>query len=114
MSTTRSFRFGVGRDPSRRSSAWVVWAAKKKDDVYLAQRSHSGEFKVSLHASGVFRAAFEENYAQKPGSVVAPGEDRLVKRWDSPPPIYPGGPFHACSVIVPWFSLHGVAEKGGT
>jgi hypothetical protein len=113
MAKGRSIRFGVGRDPSARSSAWTLSSAKKTDDVYVAQRSHDGEFKISLHESGVFRAAFEADYAKREGSVVPPGEDRLTRRWDRPQPLYAGGPTRACSIIVPWFSLHGLREKGG-
>ena len=93
-------RFGVGAEDGPRSAAWRLWTGKGTSDVYLAARTLGGHVKVSLHESdapGSWRFAFTEKYWE--GRLSTAGEDRVIERWNRPPPIE--GITSAFMVVVP-------------
>ena len=78
--TTR--RFQVIAAAGRSSDVWRVWA--DENDVYVAPRAKGGEFKISLHASGKWRLAFTEEYAQQMHKLGTWNSDRRVDSLDRP------------------------------
>jgi hypothetical protein len=81
-------RFAVGTADGARSSVWRVWAYRS--DVYVAARSMVSEMRVSLHASGKWRAAFTEAHMKRPEPFIDPTLDRAVDKWERPPEFAPG------------------------
>jgi hypothetical protein len=90
-------RFGVGTTEGPRSAVWRLWVGKGTSDVYIAARAHGGDYKVSLHESGVWRFAFTDVYRRRRSSSGA--EDRVIERWNRPPPIE--GITPAFMIVVP-------------
>jgi hypothetical protein len=84
-------RFGVGSPDGPRSAVWRLWTGKGTSDVYVAARAQGGHLKVSLHESDEWRFAFTE--------APEGAEDRVIERWNRPPPI--NGITPAFMVIVP-------------
>lgn len=77
-------RFAVGRPEGPRSAVWRLWT--NQSDVYVSSRNVAVARKVSLHASGLWRAAYHG-----PGLVfVDPGQDRAFDKWERPPEAVPG------------------------
>jgi hypothetical protein len=73
--------------------------------VYVAVRQLSGEFKVSLHASGDWRYAFtQERLAKSRAPLLAEFGGRVIDRW-SRPPWEPPGQVRALSIVVPTSDL---------
>src|SRR5690349_20709063 len=60
------------------SSTWSVVGAKKTGDLYFAGRGFMGDFKLSLHQSGISRMAWTDPAAAR-GSD--PDADRAISRW---------------------------------
>jgi hypothetical protein len=60
------------------SSAWSLVGAKKSGDLYFAGRGFMGDFKLSLHQSGITRMAWTEVAAEQ---RLGPDADRAVSRW---------------------------------
>jgi hypothetical protein len=56
-----------------------VWV--HREDTYVACRDNFLGFKVSLHASGVWRLGFTEEFAEARPDLVPPGNDRVWKKW---------------------------------
>jgi hypothetical protein len=81
-------RFAVGTPDGAHSSVWRVWAYRS--DVYVAARSIVSEMRVSLHASGKWRAAFTEKHLKRPQPFIDPSRDRAVDKWERPPEFAPG------------------------
>lgn len=86
--TKRDFhiRIGVKNDADQKSAVWRIWTAKApKYDIYIAARNIAGEFKVSLHETGDWRAAITKQYAEKlfDDSVNIPNE-RILDKWERP------------------------------
>jgi hypothetical protein len=104
-------RFGIGSADGPRSAAWRLWTGKGKSDVYIAARTLVADVKVSLHESGVWRFAFTKEYWEGRASTSA--EDRMIERWNRPPPI--NGITPAFMVVVPSGELglprHPLPEK---
>jgi hypothetical protein len=82
--------------------------------VYIAARTLGGILKVSLHESGVWRFAFTEEHWE--GQAATGSEDRVIERWNRPPPII--GITSAFMVVVPtseidlpWHQLPERAKK---
>jgi hypothetical protein len=90
-------RFGVGAADGPRSAVWRLWTGKGTSDVYIAARTLGGVLKGSLHESGVWRFAFTKEYWEGRASTGA--EDRVIERWNRPPPI--DGITSAFMVVVP-------------
>jgi len=51
------------------------------DDIYVACRDNFREFKVSLHASGIWRLGLTEQFVKASPDTLAPGQDRAWKKW---------------------------------
>jgi len=79
----------VGSPEDARSSVWRVWVWK--DDVYFGVEGSLSAFKVSLHQSGLWRAAFVRS--------LADGADRAALKWKRPQPNQ-SGLIHAVVVAV--------------
>ena len=65
--------------------------------MYISARALGGDFKVSLHQSGVWRFAYTKEHWE--GRASKSAEDRVIERWNRPPPIE--GVTSAFMVIVP-------------
>jgi hypothetical protein len=76
-------RFQVSAADGRCSDVWRVWNIK--NDVYLAPRSKGGEFKISLHQSGVWRLAFTGEYTNLMRKLGTWTSDRKVESLNRPP-----------------------------
>jgi hypothetical protein len=74
-----SVYFAAGCEDEPFSQVWKVWTHRR--DVYVGARSFLGSIKVSLHASGVWRAAWTE----ESGVKATHGSDRVEHRWTRPP-----------------------------
>ena len=88
-------RFAAGSVDRPRSSVWRLWV--HGSDAYLGARVILGTFKLSLHQSGRWIAAFTE----QSGVVITETGTRRHKEWSRPPEFRPGwtqGP----SVMIPW------------
>lgn len=46
-------RFGISAEDGARSGAFKIWAPKKKNEVYVAQRALGGSLKGTIHLEGV-------------------------------------------------------------
>lgn len=77
--TASPVRFAVGTPHSRSSNSWRLWV--NGDDIYVACRDNFREFKVSLHASGIWRLGFTEQFVKASPEMLAPGQDRAWKKW---------------------------------
>jgi len=82
MGRERVIRVGVAEGDSALSAVWRIWL--NGSDVYVAIRNIAGEFKTSLHASGVYRHAFVTDQLSEQFRPV--GADRAVSKWNRPPP----------------------------
>lgn len=72
-------RVSVG-ERGRRSSTWRVFSNAGESDVYISARTIVGIQKFSLHESGIWRHAFNNDEVAK--SLGA--ENRLLDRWVRP------------------------------
>lgn len=61
------------------TNSWKVWV--RGDDVYVACRDNFREFKVSLHASGIWRVGFTNDFAKRRPDMLPVGGDRVWKKW---------------------------------
>jgi hypothetical protein len=104
MAPDQVMRFAVGSVDGPRSPTWRLWVPANKSDIYISRRSLAGEFKASLHESGKWRMGFTAEHEERPGSLVSPGADRAVLKWDRPEPIV-DHVTKAFSIVVPWFEL---------
>ncbi|WP_141245282.1 hypothetical protein [Mesorhizobium sp. WSM4313] len=69
---------------SKRSYIWTV--ASHKRDLYIAQAATGRSLKISLHASGRFRDAFEDGFHRGlvELGIVDPAANRAITVWDRP------------------------------
>lgn len=75
----KSIRIGLGSTESPKSALWTIVVGNSQ--VYFSQRSGMQISKFSLHDSGKWRfAANDSNWSK--------AEDRALKKWDRPQPIY--------------------------
>lgn len=72
-------RFAVGNPRGHSSNSWRLWT--QGQDIYIACRDNYREFKVSLHASGIWRLGFTEKAVTERPELVADGADRVWKKW---------------------------------
>lgn len=75
-------RFAACSPQEMTTNSWRVWA--QGDDVYVACRDALKEFKVSLHASGVWRVAYTESAIANRPELVGLGQDRVWTKWAPP------------------------------
>ena len=108
----KSIRFGVTDSKGNRSATWNCSAAKPpKNDIYLACREIGSIIKVSLHQSGIWRLAYEENFFEDNfGKIDEIDKDRAIEKWSKPPEIAPGVTL-AFRVVVPWNSVRTPIEN---
>jgi hypothetical protein len=68
----------VGTPKGVSSNSWKIWV--RRFDTYVACRDNFREFKVSLHASGIWRVALtKETVAARP--ELFSGGDRILHKW---------------------------------
>jgi hypothetical protein len=77
--TTSPIRFAVGTPHGPSTNSWKLWV--HGEDIYVACRDSISEFKVSLHASGVWRLGFTERAARERKDLVPEGSDRAWRKW---------------------------------
>lgn len=97
-----ALRFAVGW-PRRRGAVWRLWAAPRSDELYLASRPSAGEFKVSMHESGDWRAQIVNPSKPKKTrfrAIDVPFDGRILARWRRPEPNNAGW-IHALGILVP-------------
>ena len=82
-------------------STWRLWHSGTRDDLYVGTRSTASEMKVSLHASGDFRAAFTEQHVMS-NERLAAADQRVIRQW-RPREVQPGVSC-ALSLREPWFA----------
>jgi hypothetical protein len=75
-------------------------ALGQRNHVYISTRLYGGTVKASLHKSGKWRWGFTEQYADREDSLLPPGVDRALHKWQRPPEIVPGIT-SAFEIIVP-------------
>jgi hypothetical protein len=72
-------RFAVGTPRGMSSNSWKLWT--RGNDVYFACRDNFQEFKLSLHASGIWRLAFTKEALTKLRALRGYDENRVINRW---------------------------------
>lgn len=75
----REIRFAVGVPNGASTNSWKLWV--RRDEAYLACRDNFREFKLSLHASGIWGLAFTSEAVTRNSALQTPDEDRLIRRW---------------------------------
>lgn len=96
----RMLRFGAGPPPRPYSSVWLLWRQKRSDDLFLASRDVAGMFKMSMHQSGVWTAAWT---TQSDIRVEGSG-NRRVDQWSRSPEFAPGWT-QGITVNIPYVSV---------
>jgi hypothetical protein len=103
-----TLRFALGSRNGPRSNTWSVIGGRTSDEVYLAARDVMGTAKLSMHSSGRWRWAMTSKEATR--RQLAPGEDRVMGRWEEPAPVAPGW-LHAATVCIPSSSLRALPPE---
>jgi hypothetical protein len=88
---SHEFFIAAGTATGRRSSTWHVWNTPGKDDVYIAEETMLGVFKVSLHQSGQLHVGFSKGFvaACSPGAAAGLKRRRRLKAKWSAAPVHP-------------------------
>jgi hypothetical protein len=77
--TKQPIRIAVGTPKGVSSNSWRIWA--KGMDTYVSCRDNFKEFKVSLHASGIWRVAFtKQAIKSRPDLFNKSNGDRVISR----------------------------------
>ena len=97
----KTIRFAIGTPHGLSSDSWKAWV--HNNDAYFACRDDLREFKVSLHASNIWRLALTEEAVAKRPDLLAGREDRLLQRWHPTPGAELSTAFQ---LVVPPASLH--------
>jgi hypothetical protein len=100
-------RFGVTDYSGLQSATWKVWtlSANGQKDVYIVCRNIGSTMKLSLHDSGQWHLAYNE---QKFDSMFEKGcqpESRYIEKWHRPIPGESSGLTLACRVLIPWYAV---------
>ncbi len=77
--TGRDLRVAIGTPGGPSTNSWKLWV--KGHDVYMKCRDNFRELKASLHASGIWRYGFTEEFVRSKPNVLQQGVDRVWKRW---------------------------------
>lgn len=72
-------RVAVGTPSGPSTNSWRIWV--QGDDVYIKCRDNFRELKVSLHASGIWRLGFTEEFIRSRPDFLPDGKDRVWKKW---------------------------------
>jgi hypothetical protein len=100
-----TLRFAVGDPDGMRSSTWSVVGGKNHRDVYINARQAMGGNKLSLHKSGKWRFAENEQRDVR--------QDRVLIRYEPPAEVSPGWRL-AVRILVPTSSLRTPFEEKPT
>ena len=76
--TKPPIRIAVGTPDGVSSNSWRIWVQGM--DIYVSCRDNFQEFKVSLHASGIWRVAFTEHALKSRSDLLKPDSDRVISR----------------------------------
>ena len=71
-------RFAVGTPEGISSNSWRAWVQGM--DIYVSCRDNFRQFKVSLHASGMWRVAFTEQAIKSSPNLRTADGDRVIHR----------------------------------
>jgi hypothetical protein len=108
-----AIRFGVG-DGQRRAATWKCWALEGpgRNDVYLACRELRGALKASLHKSGQWHVAFDQQFLER-NAVREEWPTRFMETWQRPAELAPGFTL-AFRIITPFATVNATPgrEKG--
>ncbi len=75
-------RVAVGQADGPYSATFRIWVPPGKSDVYASVRERAGDFKVSLHESGICYAGLTHPFALKESdAIVAIGGSRHQSTW---------------------------------
>lgn len=72
-------RVAVGTPTGPSTNSWRVWL--HGNDVYVQCRDNFRELKASLHASGIWRVGFTQEFVDVRPDIVPAGHDRAWKKW---------------------------------
>jgi len=78
-----TIRVVVG-EPGCESGVWRIWATKATSDVYIAARSIIKVQKWSLHESGSWHFAWED---EETASEYSKSTQRFIDQWQQPPEV---------------------------
>jgi hypothetical protein len=88
---TQTLRFGVFDGADLRAATWRCWSPHGKEDVYLSCRELGSVFKTSLHESGQWHVAYDNNFFTRNVREEDKSEKgRFITKWAAPQPIAPG------------------------
>jgi len=73
------FRVAIGTPGGLSGNSWRIWTSGQ--DTYIACRDNFREFKVSLHASGIWRVAFTTEALNQRPELELPDGDRVLQRY---------------------------------
>lgn len=76
--TKQPIRIAVGTPDGVSGNSWRIWVQGM--DTYVSCRDNFREFKVSLHASGIWRVAFTEQALKFRPDLFKPDSDRVISR----------------------------------
>jgi hypothetical protein len=94
----RPVKFAVIARDGSRSGTWVVWASRRRLDVYLTALMMARSWKVSLHQTGSWSHGFLSDQVAK--TLGHPGPLRHLDIWPRPADFAPGM-WRGFSVWVP-------------
>jgi len=77
--TQSPVRVAVGTPTGPSTNSWRLWV--QGDDIYVKCRDNFRELKASLHASGIWRFGFTEEFIRSRPNVLPEGKDRTWKKW---------------------------------
>ena len=105
IASPKEIRFGVRAVSGHRAATWRAWVEEsknKKPEFYFVCREMKGQFKLSLHASGMWHVAFSEQFLNENFPSENKPSSRFLKTWHRKTENI--GVTLAFRVIVPWFS----------
>jgi len=107
----QAIRFGISDGYGRRAATWKIWTPKGKSDIYLTNRELKGALKTSLHPSGSWHVAYDENtFKEYIDGVIPTQKDRFLKKWPRPKSIAPGVTL-AFRIVTPHSSVTSPVSK---
>ncbi len=112
----RALRFGITDGAGHRAATWKLWTetGRKKSEVYLASRSLGGTLKASLHESGNWHIAYNQDVFERDVKGAIPKQkDRFITKWPRHKDIAPGFTL-AFRIATPWSAITNLIEKSKT
>jgi len=77
--TASPVRVAIGTPRGQSSNSWRLWV--QGEDIYVKCRDDFRELKASLHASGIWRFGFTEEFVRSQPSILPVGKDRAWRKW---------------------------------